>query len=406
MEKKKLYIIILFSILLLSLSGVGIYQSIKKEEKVNQSKNKIEELGENNNFNNKETNVINSSEEKENIEIKENAEIKEKVVDPKKENIVNNANDNKKEYTTNNKKETIINNDNNNKIEDVSKKSKKVEIKEEEINANNNQASSTTNNTSFSNNHNNTNIEEKQPKAEEPIIQIPTQEEKNDTYRKQLQDKYGIKIAYGNELGNYSATGVQLTKMTDPNIINEYLNKINNVLSLYPTGFFREIINYNMPLTIYLVDAVGNGQYAGLLDSRVLSDMKLTIRKYSLFERTLHHELFHYIDAYLKQRMAPNSVEDTWNSLNPVGFVYGTTISSYTFSGSPGAYFINNYSQTNYKEDRATLFADMMSRTFKNSYMNEGEPILLKMRRIAEELDTYFQTVTSTNKEHWERWIY
>ena len=35
---------------------------------INQSKNKIEELGENNNFNNKETNVINSSEEKENIE--------------------------------------------------------------------------------------------------------------------------------------------------------------------------------------------------------------------------------------------------------------------------------------------------------------------------------------------------
>ena len=385
MKKKKLYIIVILSTLLLSLSGLAISQSINKEDKIRKSKSKIEEVEKKNNSSEEKKDKIDSSEEKENS----NLEVKEEVIDNKKESITT-------KYD--NKKTEVISN----------QQIKKDEIgtTENKENLSNNDSSNNSSSSNNSNNSNNTSSENKPTEPEVVVPVTPTPEEKNDAYRKQLQNKYGIKIAYGNELGNYSATGVMLTKMTDPNTINEYLNKINNVLSLYPDGFFKEFINYNINLTIYLVDAVGNGQYAGLLDSRVTSDVKLTIRKYLLFERTLHHELFHYIDVYLKQKMNPNNIESLWNTLNPIGYTYGTAISSYTYSGSSGAYFINDYSQTNYKEDRATLFADMMSRTVKTTYMNEGEPILLKMRRIAEEIDTCFQTVTSYNNEHWERFIY
>ena len=413
MKDRKLYVMVIFFIIVLFFGGILIQQLIGDSHKQNEEKTEEQEIPTEEN-----EEVQKPSIDEEPNSSSNNTDIDNDVNEENnKGQGVQKPSDNSQNSSSNNTSSNNTNVGNNTNIEN----NKEQEVQKPSDNNQNNSSSSNDNvnnekeeqlgqipsvddkiNSSDdqSSSDNNTNNEEQE---------VPTQEEINNTYRNELQNKYGVRIAYGNEMGNYSATGANLTKMIDPNTISEYLKKVDSVLSLYPSGFFKEIINFNMPLTIYLVEAVENGQYAGLLDSQFMNDIKLTIKRDGLFERTLHHELFHYIDAYLSVKMYPDNVEYSWNNLNPEGYSYGTVISSYTFNmvtNAPGAYFINDYSQTNYREDRATLFADMMTRVLKKSYMNEGEPILIKMRRIAEELDIYFSTVNSINKEYWERLIY
>lgn len=416
MKYERIYVMIIFFITVLFLSEILTQQLIEYSHKLKQNEqiNEKQEVSKEDSEDVQKPSIeeTNSSNNNTNIDSDENLENDKEEVQKPNDNSQNSTSSNNTSIgnntNTGNNKEQDVQKPNNNQNNSSSSNDKVNNEKEEQVEQTpvvDDEMNSSADQPSSDNNTNNDNSNVENNGEQE----VPTQEEINNTYRNELQNKYGVKITYGNEMGNYSATGANLTKMTDPNTISEYLKKVDSVLALYPTGFFKEIINFNMPLTIYLVEAVENGQYAGLLDSQFMNDIKLTIKKDGLFERTLHHELFHYIDAYLSVKMYPDNVEYSWKNLNPEGYSYGTVISSYTFNmvtNAPGAYFINDYSQTNYREDRATLFADMMTRFLKKSYMNEGEPILLKMRRIAEELDIYFAAVNSTNKEYWERLIY
>lgn len=79
---------------------------------------------------------------------------------------------------------------------------------------------------------------------------------------------------------------------------------------------------------------------------------------------TLHHEFFHTFDHYVGQAMP----DEQWESLNPTGFRYGAEgnalslvreASSELSDRNPG--FFNRYSTANKDEDRAEVFAYMMS---------------------------------------------
>ena len=54
--------------------------------------------------------------------------------------------------------------------------------------------------------------------------------EKNYDLRNQIQNKYSIKIAYKDELENYTINGYGLEKLNDDDIINECLNEIDKSL--------------------------------------------------------------------------------------------------------------------------------------------------------------------------------
>ncbi|HCJ31690.1 MAG TPA: hypothetical protein DHV70_02255, partial [Firmicutes bacterium] len=59
--------------------------------------------------------------------------------------------------------------------------------------------------------------------------------------------------------------------------------------------FFKEMKDYGMPLTIYLVKNI-SGNVSGLTDAKDSSNIKIMIEPGLLFENTLHHEIMHYID--------------------------------------------------------------------------------------------------------------
>ena len=294
------------------------------------------------------------------------------------------------------------------KKEENKKTSSKTEKPKTNTNTNNNNSSTNTNKTNQNvNNNTNTNKNENTvlPEEKPPVVE-KTQAEKNDEYRKQLQNKYLVKIAYKDELGNYTINGYGSDKLNDDNKINNCLGEIDKTLKNYPNGFFEEMKDYGMPLTIYLVNSI-SGNVAGLTDAKDKSDIKIMIAPASLFENTLNHEIMHYIDSYIKVKGYPIDINTTMKDVNPVGFTYGETSNDYVyyFTSVNNAYFLSAYGKTNYLEDRAVIFSDLMTRTFAKDYYDDGTPINKKAKLISSQIKEHFNTLSNTGRYYWDRFL-
>ena len=288
------------------------------------------------------------------------------------------------------------------------KTSSKTENSKTNTNTNNNNSSTNTNKPN-QNANNNTNINNNENTAlpeEKPSVVEKTQAEKNDEYRKQLQNKYSVKIAYKNELGNYTINGYGSDKLNDDNKINNCLGEIDKTLKNYPNGFFKEMKDYGMPLTIYLVNSI-SGNVSGLTDAKDKNDIKIMIAPASLFENTLNHEIMHYIDSYIKVKGYPIDINNTMKDVNPVGFIYGDTSNEYVyyFTSVDNAYFLSSYGKTNYLEDRAVIFSDLMTRTFTKDYYANGTPINKKAKLISLQIKEHFNTLSNTERYYWDRFL-
>lgn len=228
----------------------------------------------------------------------------------------------------------------------------------------------------------------------------------NDRLRKNIKAKYGVNVGYKDEIdGNYINSYVNPIKQYDDQKINKILNIIDVALGKYPNGFFYEISNKWKHVTIYLVEKI-NSSAAGLTDNRNANTVIILISTEGyLFESTLHHEIMHYIDCYLATIVGASELENSMNNYNPSGFVYGNQTNEYVYYYSNPAYFLSAYSKSNYKEDRAVLFADMMYRSLKKDYYSSGNPINEKAKLISSQLEKYFNCVSSSINEHWGRFI-
>lgn len=288
------------------------------------------------------------------------------------------------------------------------KTSSKTEKPKTNTNTNNNNSSTNTNKPNQNvNNNTNTNKNENTVLPEEkPSVVEKTQAEKNDEYRKQLQNKYSVKIAYKNELGNYTINGYGSEKLNDDNKINNCLGEIDKTLKNYPNGFFKEMKDYGMPLTIYLVNSISD-DVSGLTDAKDKSDIKIMIAPASIFENTLNHEIMHYIDTYIKDKGYPIDINNTMKDVNPVGFTYGDTSNDYVyyFTSVNNAYFLSAYGKRNYLEDRAVIFSDLMTRTFTKDYYDDGTPINKKAKLISSQIKEHFKTLSNTERYYWDRFL-
>ena len=288
------------------------------------------------------------------------------------------------------------------------KTSSKIENSKTNTNTNNNN-SSTNANKPNQNANNNTNINNNENTAlpeEKPSVVEKTQAEKNDEYRKQPQNKYSVKIVYKNELGNYTINGYGSDKLNDDNKINNCLGEIDKTLKNYPNGFFKEMKDYGMPLTIYLVNSI-SGNVSELTDAKDKNDIKIMIAPASLFENTLNYEIMHYIDSYIKVKGYPIDINNTMKDVNPVGFTYGDTSNEYVcyFTSVDNAYFLSSYGKTNYLEDRAVIFSDLMTRTFTKDYYANGTPINKKAKLISLQIKEHFNTLSNTGRYYWDRFL-
>ena len=295
------------------------------------------------------------------------------------------------------------------KVEDKNTNSKTEKIKTNTNNTNtstnkSNQNTNISTNKPNQNTNNNTNII--LPEEKPPVVVEKTQAEKNDEYRKQFQNKYSVKIAYKDEMGNYSMNGYSSVRLYDDTEINTYLAEIDKVLNKYPKGFFKEIKDYNMPLTIYLVKSI-SGNVSGVTDAQYKNNIKIMIEPALLFESTLHHEIMHYIDSYISVKGYPIDINSTMKDVNPVGFSYGDKSNDYIYysTNANDAYFLSVYGKTNYLEDRAVIFSDLMFRSFTKECYADGTPINKKAKLISSQIKSHFKTLSNTGRYYWDRFI-
>lgn len=334
-------------------------------------------------------------------EVKENININESNNSKIKENIESNKKDKK-----------IVEQDTENK-DDSSKK--------EEIN-NKKDEDKTSKQEEKTNNKPKTNTEEKKPNK--PVEEVkpntgtpPPKPKSVEKTLKQLNDekianmisRYGVKFMVRDQ----SRTRVGWTTGTaiyDEEKLKKVLNEIDYILSRYPTGFFKEFNSNGMSLSLNILDRINGGLY-GLSDSEFLSNVVISISTSNyLYEETLHHEILHYIDNYIETKMYPASPETEYVTCNPAGFTYGNPNSSLSFNyrNSREAYFVADYGQKNYKEDRATLFPRLMrpSITGGNDFLSYPDsPLTCKARVLIRQIDRAFNTVTSSKSIAWNKLV-
>lgn len=268
-----------------------------------------------------------------------------------------------------------------------------------------------TNSNSVNNNQNNENTSKEPDKIDTPQEEPPketekTQAQKNNEYRNQIQNKYSIKIAYQDKMDYYSMNGYTRQIIEDDNEINKYLIEIDKALAKYPEGFFKEMKNFNMPATIYLVKSI-SGNVSGVTDAHIKTNIIIMIEPSLLFEYVLHHEIMHYIDSYISVKGYPIDINKSMNEVNPDGFIYGDESNDYVynFTEVKNAYFVSKYGKTNYLEDRAVIFAELMFRTYTKDCYAKNTPINKKANFISSQIKEHFSILKSTEKYYWDRFI-
>lgn len=392
MENKKKFLIILivfFSFITLTMSIIFLFikKDIKKHNKgnnnitINEKNENRENKIKNTNENNKEVKEETPKEEENKTTSSEQREIKE-------ENQVKETNKKTKEIT-NNKKELD---------------KPKTNIEGKKANKPVEQPKPSTGTTTPPVNKPNTGTTPPTPKPVEKTLK-----ELNDEKIADMTSRYGVKFTVRDQSRTRVGRG-NGTAIYDEEKLKTVLNSVNYSLSLYPAGFFKEFNANGMSLTLNLLDKIDNGLH-GLSDSEFLSNVVISVATSSyLFEETLHHEILHYIDNYIETKMYPNTPETEYVTCNPAGYTYGNPNSSLSFkyTNAQTAYFIADYGQINYKEDRATLFPRLMRPSISagNEFLKySNSPLSCKARILIRQIDQAFNTVTSSKSIAWNRFV-
>lgn len=392
MENKKKILIILmafFSFIIVTMSIIFFFikKDIKKHNKgnnnitINEKNENRENKTKNTNENNKEVKEETQKEEENKTTSSEQREIKE-------ENQVKETNKKTKEIT-NNKKELD---------------KPKTNIEGKKANKPVEQPKPSTGTTTPPVNKPNTGTTPPTPKPVEKTLK-----ELNDEKIADMTSRYGVKFTVRDQSRTRVGRG-NGTAIYDEEKLKTVLNSVNYSLSLYPAGFFKEFNANGMSLTLNLLDKIDNGLH-GLSDSEFLSNVVISVATSSyLFEETLHHEILHYIDNYIETKMYPNTPETEYVTCNPAGFAYGNPNSSLSFkyTNAQTAYFIADYGQINYKEDRATLFPRLMRPSISagNEFLKySNSPLSCKARILVRQIDQAFNTVTSSKSIAWNRFV-
>lgn len=239
----------------------------------------------------------------------------------------------------------------------------------------------------------------------EPEVVTPPADVNND-FRKSLESKYGIKIAYGNELAGYKPKNKSTTPLTDVVQIRMQLNTLDSALAKYPAGFFAEPTDTK--LTFYFIKSVEDNAFAGLTDHEFGDDVKITLAANSGFSAyTIHHEIMHWIDFIMSVNAYPTDIYASYQLLNPSDFTYGQINSNLSyFMNAPIPYFMTDYAQTNVLEDRAETFSMMIGRSYAlHGMFDQGSVLREKAKIISTQISQYFKTAPAGGNYTWNQFI-
>ncbi len=190
-----------------------------------------------------------------------------------------------------------------------------------------------------------------------------------------LENAYGVSIYLGPEVPS-CVSDHDCGQCLDAGVVAAGLDALEQVLALYPEGFFDQLLYGDMQgIRIYLAGTLSSDE-EGALDEAggYVADlggylvMVLDTYQYWNWDYIVNHEVSHMIDRALAYRAAYRTdmlfSEEAWADLNPDGFSYLESYEDYEESAGYQTWpewFIDAYGTTYATEDRAEVFGEAVS---------------------------------------------
>ena len=259
--------------------------------------------------------------------------------------------------------------------------------------------------------------------------------EDNDQYAAKIEKEYGIKVFIRDKAVRYFPD-FAVNAMYDENTTNEALKLVEEVLSCYPKGFFKqmkygEIKSFNLYLCGTLVQGSEYGisnpggfalQYNG--SQMVVMDISYT----SSIKTSLCHEIMHAMesrmDYLLEKGKLKASIYDNWLKLNPKKHDYryaymdengveydAVNNAAYTpydeksRNNVDNIYYIDYYANTFPNEDRARIFENLMMADTELSYEFNSKHLKAKAIYLCRMIRAAFSSIPDDELMHWERFL-
>ena len=240
-----------------------------------------------------------------------------------------------------------------------------------------------------------------EPLKEEPIRLSDAFSQERELADK-IEKKFSVRILLGEpceiakDIFAYDFTLTDGTNANRRAPLNQALQMIESVLSLYPEGFFEKFKNYRDVggVRFFLVDEIINRD-GSFVPNGVAHNLdswyNIALNARSINVRTVHHELWHAVESRIEKADPTLLDPEEWNKLNPPGFEYHNDYDHYSdrndilslslVTNKKDAYFIDTYSAVTVGEDRARLIEEILCDYYDKDFYGEPDPLTLIRHR-------------------------
>jgi len=194
-------------------------------------------------------------------------------------------------------------------------------------------------------------------------------------YANAIGEKYGITVHIWEEAAAVQPWDYNFTPEYLVPILRRELEMLDNSLARYPEAILRKTAEHFSGLTISLVREITGSPESGSLSTatgiQFFQDsgayVVISTGKYA--QQALYHEFYHAMESHI---LTESTALDQWDSLSPAGFTYGTgnQDNDIYLRGQTRA-FVDHYSMTYPKEDRARIFEYAMLPGMENLFRSE-----------------------------------
>ncbi len=228
-------------------------------------------------------------------------------------------------------------------------------------------------------------------------------------YAGNLSEKYGMDILVYKDAVATEPWDYHLDYEYQADLLLRELEALDNRLGAFPEGFLQTLTGKFTNLTISLVRSVTGSPESGSRDAvngiqfMVDFDAYLVLATDRDPEYALYHELSHLMETVV---LTESTAYDRWDNLNPEGFQYEEAYLDRDCSSwmKPGTeYFIDSYSTSHPREDRARLFEYAM--TSGHAALFSSPNLQHKLRQMCTGIREAFDLEACSAPLLWEQYL-
>ena len=258
----------------------------------------------------------------------------------------------------------------------------------------------------------------------EPVFELPEEMAGVRAMADRIEETYGITILLSSQCelaASYCSMPITTTDKADIYnevvVIEEALKRLDEVLKMYPAGFFAQFKNEG-----------GERGLLVLLVEDISADINVIGVSYTMGQwypvavditsgqvrSTYYHEFWHATENRIGDLDESALDLAAWEDLNPAGFRYTGEAkegywldTQYTyFYGNPDeeVYFVDPYGKTKGQEDRARLMEYMMCTDWDAEQMMKHPVLKAKMQILCDAIRQAFDT-EGWEEVRWERFM-